>query len=402
MRRLLVFASFVFACSPPPEESDARVDSELAQGPLAHDVARGNRIAETALRMNGRASRNLCLFELQNSLERAGVKKLPRLPGAVDLDNFLSRQGGGLLAWGFQKQARRVDDLPRGSIIAWRPGQCGYHPTYGHIEIVVGGGRACSDFCGSIKRECGLPNVYVPVISSVDAATATDNAMTARCDVDYEDKKLRCSNKRDAALHAAPNAESPVVNRLKTTSSWFECWGRGEEHSPHNSTWYFTIGDENPNRGWVPANLLETGAEFDANPTARGLRMCEGHGTQNAPLDPEPTDPREPGGSATDGGAPEPSVSVTDSGAPDAKVDGEPTTEDTPRAQTPRASGGEETPPAQTPPAPDPQQTVTGGCAIEPVSATHGFGSAWIAAATAAAARRRRRTVARAASQREA
>lgn len=142
-------------------EESGQSGSELNR---KYDEAYGNRIANKALRVNGRGSGNWCLRETQNTLEMAGVKAMPRLPGAVDLDNWLMRQGDANLAsWGFQKQARSATDIPRGSIIAWRPGQCGYHRQYGHIEIAVGGGRACSDFCGSIRTNCGAPNVYVPV-----------------------------------------------------------------------------------------------------------------------------------------------------------------------------------------------------------------------------------------------
>jgi len=141
------------------EEETGQSESEWNSG--RYDAAFGDRVARAALRVDGRPSRNWCLAEVQNSLELAGVRAFPRLPGAVDLDNWLQRNV--LAGWGFEKQHRDVGNIPRGSIIAWRPGQCGYHPIFGHIEIAVDGGRACSDYCGAIKRGCGAPNVYVPV-----------------------------------------------------------------------------------------------------------------------------------------------------------------------------------------------------------------------------------------------
>jgi hypothetical protein len=150
-------------CSVASEEETASASGADLSG-QRYDEAYGNRIANKALRVNGHGSGDRCLAEVQNSLEYAGVKPMPRLDGAVDLDNWMMRQGDrGLAPYGFQKQSRAFGDIPRGSIIAWRPGQCGYHPIYGHIEIVVGGGRACSDFCGTIKTYCGAPNIYVPV-----------------------------------------------------------------------------------------------------------------------------------------------------------------------------------------------------------------------------------------------
>jgi hypothetical protein len=41
-------------------------------------------------------------------------------------------------------------NAPIGSVLVWRPKQCGYHPDDGHIEIVVSPGHACSDGCGDV------------------------------------------------------------------------------------------------------------------------------------------------------------------------------------------------------------------------------------------------------------
>jgi len=50
---------------------------------------------------------------------------------------------------------------PRGSVIVWPRGACGYSSTHGHIEIAQGNGTACSDFCGTI-RSC-TAQVFMPV-----------------------------------------------------------------------------------------------------------------------------------------------------------------------------------------------------------------------------------------------
>ena len=50
---------------------------------------------------------------------------------------------------------------PRGSVIVWPRGVCGYNYTHGHIEIAQGNGTACSDFCGTIKS-C-TAQVFMPV-----------------------------------------------------------------------------------------------------------------------------------------------------------------------------------------------------------------------------------------------
>ena len=69
--------------------------------------------------------------------------------------------GGRASGAGFVKSNVSLDALPKGAILVWQPGQCGYNATHGHIEVNIGGGRACSDFCGTIKRTCGRPTVIV-------------------------------------------------------------------------------------------------------------------------------------------------------------------------------------------------------------------------------------------------
>lgn len=88
------------------------------------------------------------------------------------------------------------------------------------------------------------------------------------------DGRLYCTNEVDSPIRAEPNASAPIVNTLRTTSSYFLCWGAGELHAGGNTTWYYTVGDDNPNLGWVPAVLLSTSDAFDANPSAFGLRNC--------------------------------------------------------------------------------------------------------------------------------
>jgi hypothetical protein len=50
---------------------------------------------------------------------------------------------------------------PRGSVIVWPRGVCGYSSKHGHIEIAQGDGTACSDYCGGIAG-C-TAQVFMPV-----------------------------------------------------------------------------------------------------------------------------------------------------------------------------------------------------------------------------------------------
>ena len=42
---------------------------------------------------------------------------------------------------------------------------------------------------------------------------------------------------RGAAMYASDNYTSGVVNHLRTTESWFKCWGTGQLHAGGNTTW---------------------------------------------------------------------------------------------------------------------------------------------------------------------
>lgn len=261
-------AACVSACSADPSEADVSQDEAAIS---TYNGARGNRLADRALALwNGRPSRNLCLAGVGDTLESSGVVSpaFPRLPSAVDFDNWARANPGELARRGFEKQNLDVNSIPRGSIITWRPGQCGYHSQYGHIEIVsdTASSRACSDYCGSIKKTCGAPGIFVPVGEGGGGAGA--------CAVLPADKKLHCDNKNGAPLRAEAKNASPVVNALRTTNSWFDCWTTGDRHAGGNTTWYHTLGDDNGNRGFVAAVDLSTPGTLDANPSAAGLEKC--------------------------------------------------------------------------------------------------------------------------------
>jgi hypothetical protein len=90
----------------------------------------------------------------------------------------------------------------------------------------------------------------------------------------HNDGKLYCGNTVGAPIYAATNAESAVVDHLRSNPSWFDCWSTGEMHAGGNTTWYHTEGDDAGKTGWTPAVNLDTTSDFDANPTAKGLMPC--------------------------------------------------------------------------------------------------------------------------------
>jgi hypothetical protein len=268
-RAIASLASTLFVVGASSCSTPSGVDVSTSTSALSsYNAARGNRLADRALALwNGKPSRDLCLAGVGDTLESSGVVSpaFPRLPSAVDFDDWARAHPGELARRGFEMQTPDVDHIPRGSIITWRPGQCGFHKQFGHVEIVADGAstRACSDFCGNIKKTCGAPGIYVPV------GTGGGGGCTVAAD-----KKLHCDNRSGAKLRAQAKNQSPVVNVLHTTNSWFDCWTVGELHAGGNSTWYHTTGDDNANQGFVAAVDLKTPDALDANPSAAGLAKC--------------------------------------------------------------------------------------------------------------------------------
>jgi hypothetical protein len=141
-----------------------------APAPPQYDPVRAKKLADTAYALwNGKPSMDLCLKGVGDSAERSGIIPNPpgwlRLISADAFERYYNSHPAELARRGFVRQNIAVGKVPRGAIIGWRPGQCGYHPVYGHIEIVVDdtATRACSDYCGLIKKNCGDPYVYVPI-----------------------------------------------------------------------------------------------------------------------------------------------------------------------------------------------------------------------------------------------
>ncbi|MFF3019042.1 hypothetical protein [Streptomyces sp. NPDC057939] len=107
-------------------------------------------------------------------------------------------------------------------------------------------------------------------------ATATGPAMAtptavkgaaAECGV-RSDGKLWCGNRVGAKGYEHRSYGSAVRGPLNTGFSWFQCWGRGDNHSGGNNVWYWTKLD-NGQWGNVPAVDVHTSVD-----PAPGLREC--------------------------------------------------------------------------------------------------------------------------------
>jgi hypothetical protein len=135
----------------------------------SYSASRGATLARTALRRDGYPARGWCALETSNSVEQSGI--VPRgvtwyRNNAIDMAEHFNANPAYLARVGMKRGDTSPYSVKKGSIVAWRRGQCGYHSTYGHIEISVddSSSRACSDFCGSIRKTCGNPYVYYPTV----------------------------------------------------------------------------------------------------------------------------------------------------------------------------------------------------------------------------------------------
>lgn len=141
-------------------------DDEDAAGAGAsgYSASRGNKLASLALRVNGRGSGGQCAKYVSNHVEDSGVRGWRR-NDADPLHTYMANNPSYTQSVGFQQLSGRTTGIPKGSIVGWRRGQCGYSASYGHIEIAVDttSSRACSDFCGNIKKTCGAPRVFQPI-----------------------------------------------------------------------------------------------------------------------------------------------------------------------------------------------------------------------------------------------
>jgi len=97
----------------------------------------------------------------------------------------------------------------------------------------------------------------------------TEPASTCALD---DQNRLVCDNAPDADIHAEPNVASPVVDVLRTTTSWFDCWTEGEDWGNGHTVWYHTTGDDNGLSGYVPGSIIVGPSSFD--PASAGLVAC--------------------------------------------------------------------------------------------------------------------------------
>lgn len=160
------------------EADSAMAERVATEGGICSGVGNGGGAARCSGGRGG-YSTGQCWGYVKGALFRAGLctrADIDRLAAKVGMSAYDVQVG----ASGFAHAADRAspEDLastmglkkldvppsqaPRGAIIGWFAGCSYFHDVYGHVEISMGDGYACSDFCGKINpATCG--RVFVPV-----------------------------------------------------------------------------------------------------------------------------------------------------------------------------------------------------------------------------------------------
>jgi murein DD-endopeptidase MepM/ murein hydrolase activator NlpD len=150
--------------------------------------------------------------------------------------------------------------IEAGTLIGW-VGKTGAANGVVHLHYSIYPGE---DYCSGVDPW--------PYLNAVER-NVCDGAPSDRCGV-RDDGRLWCDNRAAAPVRADKSPSAAQVDVLRTTYSWFSCFGFGQRHHGGNDTWYFTIGDDSGSWGWVAAGDVQTTSELDADPAAHGLRAC--------------------------------------------------------------------------------------------------------------------------------
>src|SRR5690349_18503045 len=153
------------ACSAAPDlEAEGSSADELQC-----NTGNAAKLASIAKRMDGQRSQHLCYRYVKAHLRGAGfptatLESQGYGGSAFKFAVWAKKFPSALAKMGLKKVTLGLNELPKGAVIVWRAGQCGYSAQHGHIEVVVDdkSSRACSDFCGNIKKNCGAPDIFVP------------------------------------------------------------------------------------------------------------------------------------------------------------------------------------------------------------------------------------------------
>jgi Bacterial SH3 domain len=136
-----------------------------------YSPARGKALARASYAIGaGHRSGGYCLRGVRSAIDRSISPGFATgSPGASQFGDYARAHRSFMDAHHMHVYARGEAGAPTpaafpvGTIMVYSAGHCGFHPVYGHVEIVVNATTACSDFCRHrTDTRCGPDTIILP------------------------------------------------------------------------------------------------------------------------------------------------------------------------------------------------------------------------------------------------
>ena len=290
---LLSVATMIAACASTSDTNEEGETTSATAEDLKCASSVSTKLAAAGLKQNGKKSQHRCYAFVKSHMRAAGMSTAPVDAagdgvGAYQFGVWAKKNPAGLKKMGLVSAPNlSLSSLPKGAILVWARGQCGFSKQYGHIEVVVDDNstKACSDFCWSFKKTCGKPDIYIPAacgpqatpVSGEDPATAPaedgddddDDTSTTTATADAgapttTTPSTSTGDDDDDTAEPAPTPSTPAPTcfseTLNTDVSELTCVESstdGVYEQCHNGQWYRTA-DDSGDTGPYGACVIQT------------------------------------------------------------------------------------------------------------------------------------------------
>lgn len=255
--------TMIAACAVPTAGEDREDVEGTTSSAVKCAASSAQKLSAAALSVNGKASQHRCYAYVKKHLRAAGMPTSQIDAAGYALSAYMfavwaKKNPSALSKMGLVEAAgTSLDKLPRGAVIVWARGQCGYSSEHGHIEIVVddNSSKACSDFCGSIKKTCGAPSIFVPKGCAASSAPVVPSADPDDAPQELDDVPLPTPRPTDLgdgtdAGTSTDDGTTCYSNTLGTDVAELSCVysdADGETEQCHDGSWYRGVdGDDGP------------------------------------------------------------------------------------------------------------------------------------------------------------
>ena len=136
-----------------------------------YSPARGKALARASYAIGaGHRSGGYCLRGVRSAIDRSISPGFATgSPGASQFGAYARAHRSFMDAHHMHVYARgeagapTPSQFPVGTIMVYSAGHCGFHPVYGHVEVVINSATACSDFCRHrTDTRCGPDTIILP------------------------------------------------------------------------------------------------------------------------------------------------------------------------------------------------------------------------------------------------